>query len=345
MEIREAVQADNDQLLSLTRDCPMDGTIRLLIDRQPDFFSLLKEKGEHKVFVAVSDDRIIGSFALVTKKCFIDHMPETVGYLCDLKIHPLHRNTLVAGRLLRRMHAHMQTLKICFYLCVTARGNANVESLLNGRASVQSAVKVADFNVYQVLPLKSKKKSEYSVDDFRKADHEKSIDLLNSYYREFQFASVYLPEHDIAGEKAWVIRSGEEVTGFISVTDMSSFKQNVVIKIPFYISMLLKAFRLYWPMASLPRANAPIRMLYIKYFAFQKQDNDALAALLQRARLYAFERKYTFISYGIDERNPLNTVFANAPKVTFRSTGFVFNFNPLRELSSDQMYHDNFYQV
>ena len=45
VEIREAVETDNEALLALTRATPMDGTISLRIDRDPDFFALLRLRG------------------------------------------------------------------------------------------------------------------------------------------------------------------------------------------------------------------------------------------------------------------------------------------------------------
>jgi len=65
---REANPNDNEGLLKLTRECPMDGEISLIIDRQPDFFKLLKLKGVFKTFVAEDSDQLIGSISIVSEE-------------------------------------------------------------------------------------------------------------------------------------------------------------------------------------------------------------------------------------------------------------------------------------
>jgi hypothetical protein len=54
--------------LARTEQCPMQGSVGVLINRKPDFFSLVRLKGEFKVLIAVTDNRILGAFALVTKR-------------------------------------------------------------------------------------------------------------------------------------------------------------------------------------------------------------------------------------------------------------------------------------
>ena len=47
MVIRKALNGDSEALIELTRLAPMKGRISLRIDRKPDFFSLLKERGDY----------------------------------------------------------------------------------------------------------------------------------------------------------------------------------------------------------------------------------------------------------------------------------------------------------
>lgn len=39
MIIRKAIETDNEALLSLTQGCPMEGALKLLINRLSDFFN------------------------------------------------------------------------------------------------------------------------------------------------------------------------------------------------------------------------------------------------------------------------------------------------------------------
>ena len=60
IEIRQASEADNEGLLKLTRITPMAGAISLRIDREPDFFALLRLRGRNKVFVATRGQEVVG---------------------------------------------------------------------------------------------------------------------------------------------------------------------------------------------------------------------------------------------------------------------------------------------
>ena len=92
IEIREAVQADNQALLELTRMTPMAGNISLRIDRDPDFFALPRARGETVVFVATCEGKVIGCMSASIHAAYIDGAIENVAHATDLKVHPgLHR--------------------------------------------------------------------------------------------------------------------------------------------------------------------------------------------------------------------------------------------------------------
>src|SRR5580698_2361018 len=59
IEIRPATQADNEGLLALSPATPMARTIALRIDRDPDFFALLRMRSESIVYVAVRGCEVI----------------------------------------------------------------------------------------------------------------------------------------------------------------------------------------------------------------------------------------------------------------------------------------------
>jgi N-acetylglutamate synthase-like GNAT family acetyltransferase len=344
MVIREASENDNEELLALTKACPMDGLIKLLIDRQPDFFALLRLKGAYKVYVAEAENKIIGSFALTVKESYINESQEKVGYLSDLKIHPQFRKTRTAWRLITTMHAYMQTLPINFYLCLIARGNVAVEKLLSGRLSIPTALKAAEFNVYQILPTKKEMTSSFIVEETDASHREQITELLNEYHRQFQFATYFDMDHDISGDQAWMIRKDGRIVAFLSVKDTMPFKQNIVSHIPFHIKTILRLLRLFMPSLATPIERSPLKILNIKYLAYSSELPNSVIPLIQRARNYAYRNGFTFLSYGIDKKNPLEKVFRNFPKVIFQSSGYLFDFSTGKRCEQ-RIYHDNFYQV
>jgi predicted N-acetyltransferase YhbS len=116
IEIREVGETDNEALLALTRSTPMAGSISLRIDRDPDFFALLRLRGEEKVFVAVQGCEVIGCISAALRTAYISGVPETVAYVGDMKVHPRFSGTRVALRLIQTLEAHLRSVGIdlCF---------------------------------------------------------------------------------------------------------------------------------------------------------------------------------------------------------------------------------------
>jgi hypothetical protein len=343
--IREASHDDNAQLLALTEQCPMQGSVGVLIDRKPDFFSLLRLKGEFKAFIAVTDNRIVGSFALVVKRAYIHRVPEYIGYLCDMKILPSFRRSRVAYLLMRAMNAYMRTLPINLYLCVISQGNRQVESLLQGRAGIPAPEKTSHFHVFHLFPRKKDIDSGKPLHAFAEFYRNQIISLLNQYYRDFEFASVFAASDAIEGDVSWVALENGKVSAFISLTDTSACKQNIVIRIPRHLKILLHAARLFWPGMKLPQEGAALRILNVKYLAFSPDARPLALLLIHRARHYAFANQYAFLSYGMDRRNRLARDIKSIPGVIFKSVGYVFNFGSEDRWANDVILHDNFYQV
>src|SRR5580704_3318838 len=129
IEIRQADESDNEGLLTLTRITPMAGAISLRIDRDPDFFALLRLRGSGKVFVAARGRQIIGCVSVALRTAYISGVPETIAYIGDMKVHPIFSGSSVAVRLMNALEADMRSLGIDVGFCVAAEGNHRVMPL------------------------------------------------------------------------------------------------------------------------------------------------------------------------------------------------------------------------
>jgi predicted N-acetyltransferase YhbS len=108
IEIRQADEADNEGLLTLTRITPMAGAISLRIDREPDFFALLRLRGRSKVFVAARGRQVIGCVSVALRTAYISEVPETIAYIGDMKVHPSFSGSCVAVRLIKDLPRPMR---------------------------------------------------------------------------------------------------------------------------------------------------------------------------------------------------------------------------------------------
>ena len=150
IEIRQASEADNEELLTLTRMTPMDGAISLRIDREPDFFALLRLRGRGKVLVAASGRQVIGCISVALRTAYISGVPETIAYIGDMKVHPSFSGSLVAVRLIKALEADMRLAGIDVGFCVAADGNHRVMPLFEGRLGMPRWVRLGRFLIMSI---------------------------------------------------------------------------------------------------------------------------------------------------------------------------------------------------
>lgn len=138
MTIRTACFIDNDKLVELARLTPMQGTISICIERQPDFFSLLYRKGQPHVLVAEEDNMIVGCVSIVKLEMVLLDRPTTFHYLCDLKVHPKYRSKKVATQLCKAMHEYLIEIGSDLLFSTFADGNQKVIPIMNGKSGTHN---------------------------------------------------------------------------------------------------------------------------------------------------------------------------------------------------------------
>ena len=136
VEIREANEADNEALLALTRATPMEGTISLRIDRDPDFFALLRLRGEGKVLVASRGCDVAGCISAALRTVYVGGVPETIAYVGDMKVHPKFSGSRVALRLIQALERGLRLAGIDACFSVVAEGNQRAMPLFEGRLGI-----------------------------------------------------------------------------------------------------------------------------------------------------------------------------------------------------------------
>src|SRR4051794_16520228 len=100
---RLATDQDNEQLIALSSLSGMQGQISLRIDRQPDFFRLLHLRGESRVFVAETNQAIIGCVCVSLQQVYVGQQVLPLYYIGDFKVAPAFRNKGVGLELCNRL--------------------------------------------------------------------------------------------------------------------------------------------------------------------------------------------------------------------------------------------------
>jgi predicted N-acetyltransferase YhbS len=332
VEIRQASEADNDELIALTRMTPMDGAISLRIDREPDFFALLRLRGKSKVFVAVRGPQVIGCISAARRTAYISGVPETIAYIGDMKVHPSFSGSLVAVRLIRALEADLRLNGIDLCFCVAADGNHRVMPLFEGRLGMPRWVRLGRFLVNGLVPSPFTSYSKYySIDAAQAADMPAITTLLDRFHRTRQFAP-QLAEDEIAKTlsnspeepfpRTFVARRGHRVVATLTLCDTAPVKRNVLLNAPVPLKAALALLRVVaapFPGFRVPRMGQALRLLTSRYAACQDGHHPALEALLSLARAEAFRHGFSFLMLGLHESDPLRSLVRGIPRFTFSS--------------------------
>ena len=340
MIVRKATSEDSEALIALTQLTPMKGKISLRIDRKPDFFRLLTQRGNHIVLVGEDEDeKITASFSATKQSFMINHCAQPVYYLGDLKVHPDFAKSTIAYRLIKAMLEEVRKTGVDIFLCTAAEDNSSVFSFFKGRAGLPAFQAAGMFNVFQLLPKKCAPHA--NVTSVR---GERLTVLYNKWFSRYSFH----PDIDLEDCHNICFIENGKITAAVSLFDPSSLKQNVIIDYPPSIGIalgVLRAFKKIINLPSLPRKGEELRLLYVKYFGFEPGREQDLIHLFTAARNFAFKEKYHFLTIAIDEKDQLaNNIIKPMSSFNFRSHLMVTSLEKdhaiLDTISSNLSYED-----
>jgi GNAT superfamily N-acetyltransferase len=345
--IREAVEGDNETLLALTRSTPMAGSISLRIDRDPDFFALLRLRGEGKVYVAVRGREVIGCISAALRTAYVSGVPETVAYVGDMKVHPRFSGTRIALRLIQTLEAHLRSVGIDLCFSVVADGNQRVMPLFEGRLGIPRWASLGRFLVDELIPSPFLGRSrQHCIESAEAADLPAITMLLDRFQRSRQFAP-QLSKDDLARtlsgqreepfSKMLVARNRGSIVATLSLHDTREVKRNVVIDASASLRCALALLRIAaapLPGFRVPRIGEPLRVLYARFVACEEGHGQALQALVAMARAEAFRRQFTFLVIGLHEQDPLRSLVQGIPRFTFSSLALATSLTRPERLES-----------
>src|SRR5580765_4769203 len=104
MIIRKALSSDSAGLTRLASLISIGNSIVIRIDRQPDFFHLLRIRGNYTVWIAEdTNGTIVGSFSETKQALVLNGKKRGISCLSDLMIHPEYQKTNIACMLVKAM--------------------------------------------------------------------------------------------------------------------------------------------------------------------------------------------------------------------------------------------------
>jgi len=330
---RLATPEDNEQLICLTAATGMAGNIGLRIDRKPDFFKLLELRGETKVFVALDHDKIIGCLCVSLQQVYVGGQLYPLQYIGDLKVLQTYRNQGIGLQLCNEMANYVIAFGADLAFLNVSKGNNKPVSFFKNRPSVPDFDNIGLFNIYQFFGKKKKTvDARYKIESTGSTDE--LLQFLDAHYSKYELGTL-INKEKLNGLEHFVIRDSGKIVAAMCLMDTMPIKQNIVTSLSWKVKWLLRLLNLYNGVAGnskMPMLNEPVRMIYIRWLAVDEQNKALVRLLIDHARNIAYERKYSFASIGLHEKDPMGNCFGRIFKLTFHSVGMLLSIKNNREL-------------
>jgi GNAT superfamily N-acetyltransferase len=321
---RDAREADGPALIELSAACPMKGDVGLCVNRAPDFFALNRLEGD-RWRVGVVEGRsgaIAGCVAVAERLAYLHGRPTHIVYVGDLKVHPAHRGGVVADELTRYAREACRAAggdSVPTLLTILA-GNQPMERRTAGPRGLPRFTRFATIRSHSVPLLWRRRPPATHLRVFRgtAADVEEMADLWQRVAPRCQFAPVYDAESLARWIEAapgldyscyWLARRRDgRLAGFFGLWDQASFKQLRVTGYSLRLAAVRTAFNTVAPLMGatpLPPPGAPLRYLTAVHICVPAGEPATLRALLIHAYNGFRVRGYSFVTLGLDVRDPL----------------------------------------
>jgi hypothetical protein len=320
VSIEEATPDDDPELRRLLRDNPMDGTIQVSLEREPNAFLAAAVEGEphHTIVARLPQGGIAGLGSRSVWNAFVNGEPRRLGYLSQLRLDRPARGRvrLLAGgyELIRSFRRADETP---FDLTSIAADNAPARRVLG--AGLPGFPTYREIEPLTTLTLPAgrlrRRLGKVRIERGSRERMEEVACCLERNRGRYQFAPRFTeadlvsPERSrgLTPESFYLAVTGGCVVGCLALWDQSGYKQVVIrgysprlARWRPWINRLapfLGATRLPDPGQSLPHA-------YLSHVAVDGDDSGVFQALVEAASVDGHARRYAFMMITLAARHP-----------------------------------------
>lgn len=328
LSYRIAGPEDDAELRAMVAAQSMPGWVNLSFEREPDFFAAAAIEGERHAVIAVRDNShagplvadkgdLAGMYSRAVRRSYINGVPQWLGYLGQLRVAPGYRGGY--HRLRHGFEAARRLLEqadeMPFNLTSIVADNHVAKRLLTARLPGMPRYRALSEFVTLVLPVARKPRRGGSGLGIRRAtarDLPAIVSLLQSRYREFQFAPVWeqnnLRTIGLDAGDFWLADTHGSPHACLALWDQSHARQTVVRG---YKPLLARArgfYNLASPITGLPRLppiGSRLRQAWLSHIACAPDDTETLVDLIRAALDQAARMGEQQLLLGFCADNPL----------------------------------------
>lgn len=316
---RMATEADNEALLALTRQCPIEGRISLRTDRDPDFFALYRTR-EDPWFVAVIEDgggEIVGCGTFSVRDVYVDSKAVTALYASDLKIAPSARGTTALLDLFHFQWKQIRGLGIALGHTSIIEGNRPAQALTKAHASMPALRRVGRIEVCAINMQRTKRPvAHVEVRRASETDIPEIVALLNESNSRFNFAPVW-PDGafermlrsapGLSIESFYLAQDVRGVQGVLAAWSQSALQRTRILDYPRSVDVFRYAYNAKARLLGYPRLPAKgevLEQLSCTHMALRNDDPTVLQALLTEVH-NNHNGDYQVMTFGLPEGHRL----------------------------------------
>jgi hypothetical protein len=319
--VEPALPEDEPEIRRLLRDNPMDGEIRVSLEREPDALLATRVEGEpHHTIVArdLTSGAVVGMGSRSVWNAFVNGEPRRLGYLSQLRVDAAHRGRkrlLAAGYDL--LHSLRSPGETPFDVTSIIADNAVARRLLGaGLPGLPTYREIGPFSTL-VLPAGRTRRAPDGV-RIERGTRERMADVaacIERNRRRYQLAPFFSlddllsPERSrgLSPEDFFVAIADGRVAGCLALWDQSAFKQVVVRGYGPRLARWRPWINRLSPLLGTPRLPDPGHILphaYLSHVAVEEDDPRLFQALAEAAHSEARVRGYAYVVIGLAGPHP-----------------------------------------
>lgn len=332
---RLATPADEAPLRRLLRESPMQGSISLTYEREPNFFIAARMEGALSQTIVAAEDTagaILGMGTRIVRRMYINGRVQEVGYMSHLRGDLNHSWGLSLARQLARSFGKFHELhtdgRVPFYLMSVIDDNLPARRLMTSELpGMPHAHEYAVYGYLCHLATQGKRGDSPARGDParpRCPEHAPAIlECLQRNLSRLQFSPFWSAENlfspvqtpNLHPQDFFLATQSGRVVGCIALWDQTPFKQTVVRGYSGSMRRSRGVINLVSRIIDvpyLPPVGTPIRFCYASHLAIDDDNPRIFASLLRAAYNETSRRGFNYFMIGLSEANPLRAVLTKS---------------------------------
>ncbi|MFC2121508.1 hypothetical protein ACFLTI_07935 [Bacteroidota bacterium] len=340
IEILIAGPEDNQGLIDLSHNCPMESDISVYPDRSPDYSAIQKliNKNSYHV-IAKKNNNIIGCLGCTYFDVQINNEIFRSGVMVDFKVDPSMRKSLITYRIAKFLAEKEKISKTDLWIGMILAQNKAPLPFIKGRVGFPKANFFGRFNVRNFIPiLKFKIDHRFEICQATQKDIPEIVKLYKNFYNKHQLTPYFTEEKflelitnfkGLEIENFSIAKENGKIKAVLATWDQSFYKKMFVRNFHASAKVLLffcKFLSIFMKIPKLPKSNNHLKVMNIIMYAHNNCP-EAFKALIRHTNNKMRGGEYPILTLYMSAKSPLNKYLKAMPGTTVGTDCYIATEN------------------